>query len=53
MKGIEFARQLHGHANISTMQRSMHLDNRELAEAQFLIESLRRNLLFEPASIAV
>ena len=32
MKEIEYARRLLGHANISTTQRYMHLDNRELAE---------------------
>jgi integrase len=37
-KGIEYARRLLGHANISTTQRYMHLDDRELADAQDLIE---------------
>src|SRR5262249_16491928 len=37
-KGIEYARRLLGHANISTTQRYMHLDERELAEAQDLME---------------
>ena len=37
-KGIEYARRLLGHANISTTQRYMHLDERELAEAQDLVE---------------
>jgi hypothetical protein len=37
-KGIEYARRLLGHAEISTTQRSMHLDDRELAEAQDLVE---------------
>jgi integrase len=37
-KGIEYARRLLGHANISTTQRYMHLDDRELAEAQDLID---------------
>jgi integrase len=37
-KGIEYARRLLGHANISTTQRYMHLDDRELAEAQDLVE---------------
>ena len=37
-KGIEFARRLLGHANISTTQRYMHLEDRELAEAQDLVE---------------
>ena len=37
-KGIEYARRLLGHANISTTQRYMHLDDRELAKAQDLVE---------------
>jgi site-specific recombinase XerD len=37
-KGIKFARRLLGHANISTTQRYMHLDDRELADAQDLVE---------------
>ncbi|MGE5192199.1 MAG: tyrosine-type recombinase/integrase [Deltaproteobacteria bacterium] len=37
-KGIEFARRLLGHANISTTRRYMHLNDRELAEAQDLVE---------------
>lgn len=37
-KGIEYARRLLGHTNISTTQRYMHLDDRELADAQDLIE---------------
>ena len=37
-KGIEFARRLLGHANISTTQRYVHLDDRELADAQDLVE---------------
>jgi integrase len=37
-KGIEYARRLLGHSNISTTQRYMHLDDRELAEAQDLVE---------------
>jgi integrase len=37
-KGIEYARRLLGHANISTTQRYMRLDDRELAEAQDLVE---------------
>ncbi|MGE5192356.1 MAG: hypothetical protein ACM3U2_07610 [Deltaproteobacteria bacterium] len=37
-KGIEHARCLLAHANISTTQRNMHLDDRELAEAQDLVE---------------
>ncbi len=36
-KGIEFARRLLGHSNISTTQRYMHLDDRELADAQDLV----------------
>jgi integrase len=37
-KGIEYARRLLGHTSISTTQRYMHLDDRELADAQDLIE---------------
>jgi integrase len=37
-KGIEYARRLLGHTNISTTQRYMHLDERELAEAQDLVD---------------
>ena len=37
-KGIEYGRRLLVHANISTTQRYMHLDDRELAEAQDLME---------------
>ena len=37
-KGIEYARRLLGYANISTTQRYMHLDERELAYAQDLVE---------------
>ncbi|MBS0262870.1 MAG: tyrosine-type recombinase/integrase [Planctomycetes bacterium] len=37
-KGIEYARRLLGHTNISTPQRYMHLDDSELADAQDLIE---------------
>jgi integrase len=35
--GIEYARRLLGHASITTTQRYMHLDDRELADAQDLI----------------
>jgi site-specific recombinase XerD len=37
-KGIEYARRLLGHANISATQRYMHLDDSELVDAQDLIE---------------
>jgi integrase/recombinase XerC/integrase/recombinase XerD len=37
-KGIEFARRLLGHTNITTTQRYMHLDEKELADAQDLID---------------
>jgi integrase len=37
-KGIEYARRLLGHSDISTTQRYMHLDDRELADAQDLAE---------------
>jgi integrase len=36
-KGIEYARRLLGHTNITTTQRYMHLDEKELADAQDLI----------------
>ena len=37
-KRIEYARRLLGHANISTAQRYVHLDDCELADAQHLVE---------------
>ena len=37
-KGIEYARRLLGHSNISTTPRYMQLDDRELADAQELVE---------------
>ena len=37
-KGIEYARRLLGHSNISTTQRYMHLDDNELADAQDLVD---------------
>jgi len=37
-KGIEYARRLPGYAHISTTQRYMHLDDREVADAQDLAE---------------
>jgi len=37
-KGIEYAHRLLGHSNISTIQRYLHLDDQELAEAQDLID---------------
>src|SRR6516225_1187135 len=37
-KGIEYARRLLGHTNITTTQRYMHLDEKELADAQDLVE---------------
>jgi len=39
--GIEYARRLFGHANISTTQRYVHLDDRVLADAQDLVEQVR------------
>ncbi len=36
--GSRHGRRLLGHANISTTQRYLHLDDRELAEAQDLAE---------------
>ena len=37
-KGIEYARRLRGHSNISAPQPYMHLDDQELADAQDLVE---------------
>jgi integrase len=37
-KGIEYARRLLGHTDIATTQRYMHLDERELRDAQDLID---------------
>jgi site-specific recombinase XerD len=37
-EGIEYARRLLGHTNISTTQRYMHLDDSELADALDLID---------------
>jgi len=37
-QGTEYARRLPGHANISTTQRYIHLDDRQLAEAQDRVE---------------
>ena len=37
-KGIEYARRLLGHTNITTTQRYLHLDDGELADAQDLID---------------
>ena len=37
-KGIEYARRLLGHTNISTTQRYLHLDDDELADAQDLVD---------------
>jgi integrase len=37
-KGIEYARRLLGHTNITTTQRYMHLDESELADVQDLID---------------
>jgi site-specific recombinase XerD len=37
-RGIEYARRLLGHTNISTTQRYMHLDETDLADAQDLVE---------------
>jgi site-specific recombinase XerD len=37
LKGIEYARRLLGHTNIATTQRYMHLAEKELADAQDLV----------------
>jgi site-specific recombinase XerD len=37
-KGIEYARRLLGHTNITTTQSYMHLDESELADAQDLVD---------------
>ena len=37
-KGIEYARRLLGHTDITTTQRYMHLDDSELADAQDLVD---------------
>lgn len=37
-RGIEYARRLRGHTNISTTQRYIHLDDKDLAEAQDLVD---------------
>jgi integrase len=37
-KGIEYARRLLGHTNLWTTQRYMHRDDRELADAQDLVD---------------
>jgi site-specific recombinase XerD len=37
-KGIEYARRLLGHSDISTTQRYVHLDDKELADAQDLMD---------------
>lgn len=41
--GIEYARRLLGHSNISTTQRYMHLDDRELAFTQDLVKQARHS----------
>jgi hypothetical protein len=38
LRGTEYARPRLIHAKITTMQRYIHLDDRELAEAQDLME---------------
>ena len=37
-KGTEYARRLLGHTNISTTQRYLHLDDRQLADTQDLVD---------------
>jgi hypothetical protein len=37
-KGIEYARRRLGHANISATERYIHLEEKELADAQDLVE---------------
>jgi site-specific recombinase XerD len=38
LKGMEYARRLLGCASITTTRRYMHLDDRELADAQDLVD---------------
>lgn len=39
--GIEYARRLLGHANISTAQRYVHLEGRDLAEEQDRVKAVQ------------